>query len=144
MKALWPEINILAVTSSGTKASQSMIEAGAFAVIDKAHMELVVPALYQIADRRLIDQSADPVLASQWDQLRDVIAEMDMGAARMLADKKQDLADRLELIVVLKAVLVALRNPKYSKEQANEVAAELVRAILESDDQETASATARG
>lgn len=143
MKARWPEINILALTSSGTKASQSMIEAGAFAVIDKAHMELVVPALYKIADRRTADQTADPVLASQWDQLRDVIAEMDLGAARMLAEKKQDLADRLELLVVLKAVLVALRNPRYSKEQANEVAADLIRAVLESDE-EMVPATTRG
>src|SRR5688572_32476209 len=52
MKQRWPDMHILALTFSGTEAAQSMIEAGAYAAIDKAHMELVIPALYQIADRR--------------------------------------------------------------------------------------------
>lgn len=130
MKARWPEVDILALTSSGTEAARSMIEAGAYAAIDKAHMELVIPALYQIADRRATGQTSEPPIASQWDQLRDVIAEMDAGAARTLADQKQKLEERLELVVVLKAVEVALGNPSYSKEQANEAALNLVRAVL--------------
>lgn len=135
MKQRWPEIHILALTFSGPAAAKEMIEAGAYAAIDKAHMELVVPALYEIADRRMKGETSEAVLASQWDQLREVIAGMDAGAARMLADRKQNLADRLELIVVLKAVLVALRNPRYSVEQANEAASQLVSAVLGPDEQ---------
>src|SRR5687768_6358331 len=48
LKERWPDIHILALTSSGGEATRSMIEAGAYAAIDKAHMELVIPALYQI------------------------------------------------------------------------------------------------
>ena len=134
MKQRWPGIHILALTSSGSEATQSMIEAGAYAAIDKAHMELVIPALYEIADRAS-DQDAESVVASQWEQLRDVIAEMDTGAARLLAEQKRNLADRLELIVVLKAVLVTLRNPRYSVEVANQLAIGLVLAVLESDEE---------
>jgi len=133
MKQRWPDMQILALTFSGAEAARRMIEAGAYAAIDKAHMELVIPALYEIADRRMNS------IASQWDQLRDVIAEMDAGAARALGDQKKDLEQRLELIVVLKAVLVALRNPKYSIEQANEAAIQLVVAVLESDEEEGAA-----
>lgn len=136
MKRRWPEIQVLALTFSGTEATQSMIEAGAYAAIDKAHIELVIPALYQVADRRAAGGTQEPLIESQWDQLRDVIAEMDAGAARMLADRKRNLAERLELIVVLKAVLVALRNPRYSVEQANEAATRLVEAVLEPDKEE--------
>lgn len=139
MKQRWPEIHILALTSSGSEATRSMIEAGAYAAIDKAHMELVVPALYQIADRRVTGPTPEPLIVSQWDQLRAVIAEMDEGAARLLSDQKQNLDERLELIVVLKAVLVALRNPRYSIEQANEAAVQLVLAVLESDEEEGAA-----
>ena len=138
MKQRWPETHILALTSSGPEATQSMIEAGAFAAIDKAHMELVIPALYRIADRAS-DQDAESVVASQWEQLRDVIAEMDIGAARLLAEQKRNLADRLELIVVLKAVLVTLRNPRYSIEVANQLAIGLVLAVLESDEERGAA-----
>ena len=113
MKERWPDIHILALTFSGSEATRDMIEAGAYAAIDKAHMELVIPALYQIADRREADLTAEPLIVSQWDQLRDVIAEMDEGAAQTLAGQKQKLEERLELIVVLKAVRVALRNPRY-------------------------------
>lgn len=140
MKRRWPEIHILALTFSGAEAARSMIEAGAYAAIDKANMELVIPALYQIADRRA-ELTGDPLIASQWDQLRDVIAEMDAGAARTLAERKQDLEGRLELIVVLKAVLAALRNPRYSIEQANEAAIQLVSAVLEPDEEERAEAS---
>lgn len=133
MKARWPEVHILALTSSDAEAARSMVEAGAYAAIDKAHMELVVPALYQIADRRVAGPASEPLIASQWDQLRAVIAEMDAGAAQTLADQKQELEERLELVVVLKAVEVALGNPSYSKEQANEAALNLVRAVLRSD-----------
>ena len=139
MKQRWPEIHILALTSSGSEAARSMMEAGAYAAIDKAHMELVIPALYQIAERRVIGPTPEPLIASEWDALRAVIAEMDEGAARLLGDQKRNLAERLELIVVLKAVLVALRNPRYSIEQANEVATRLVQAVLESDDEEGAA-----
>lgn len=138
LKRRWPEIPILALTSSGSDATRRMIEAGANAAIDKAHMELVVPALYQIADRRRTGPTPDP-LRSEWDQLRAVIAEMDEGAARLLAEQKQELEERLELIVVLKAVLVALRNPRYSIEEANEVATQLVLAVLSSDDDKGAA-----
>jgi len=82
-----------------------MIDAGAYAAIDKAHIELVIPALYQVADRRAKGPT-ESLVGSQWDQLRDVIAEMDEGAARALAGQKQKLEERLELIVVLKAVQV--------------------------------------
>jgi DNA-binding NarL/FixJ family response regulator len=133
MKQRWPDVQILALTSSGPEVIRSMIEAGAYAAIDKAHMELVVPALYEVADRRAADRKPEPPIASQWDELRDVIAEMDAGAARMLAERKRDLAEGLELIAVLKAVLVALRNPRYSPEQANEAAIQLVRTVLGSD-----------
>ena len=139
MKQRWPEIQILAVTSSASEATRSMIEAGAYAAIDKAHMELVVPALYRIVDLRPPGQAEEPPIESQWDQLRDVIAEMDAGAARMLAARKQNLAERLELIVVLRAVVVALRNPKYSTDQANAAAIRLVEAVLEADEGEGAS-----
>ena len=132
MKKLWPGIHILALTASGPDVTHGMIEAGAYAGIDKAHMELVVPALYEIADR-MSGEETEAVLASQWDQLREVIAEMDAGAAKMLADRKRNLSERLELIVVLKAVLVALRNPRYSVEQANAAAVKLVSAVLETD-----------
>ena len=134
MKQRWPEIHILALTSSGSEATRSMIEAGAYAAIDKAHMELVVPALYQIADRAT-DQEAESLITSHWEQLREVIAEMDAGAARLLTEQKRNLADRLELIVVLKALLVTLRNPKYSVEVANQLAIGLVLAVLESDEE---------
>lgn len=139
MKQRWPDIQILALTSSGPEATSSMIEAGAYAAIDKAHMELVIPALYQIADRRVAGPTPEPLIGSQWDQLRAVIAEMEEGAERLLAEQKQNLAERLELIVVLKAVLVALRNPRYSVERANEVAIALVSAVLESDQDEGAA-----
>ena len=139
MKQRWPEIEILALTYSGTEARREMIEAGAYAAIDKAHMELVIPALYQIADRPAPGQTAEPLIASQWDELRDVIAEMDEGAARMLAQQKQKLEERLELIVVLKAVQVALRNPRYSTKRAIEVVSQLVSAVLESDEEEGAA-----
>ncbi len=139
MKQRWPEMDILGLTSAGPEASRSMIEAGAYAAIDKAHMELVIPALYQIADRRATGATPEPFFGSQWDQLREVIAEMEAGAARLLAEQKQNLAERLELIVVLKAVLVALRNPRYSIEQANQAAAQLVLAVLESDEEEGAA-----
>lgn len=135
LKQRWPEMHILALTSSGAEATRSMIDAGAYAAIDKAHMELVIPALYQIADRRAPGATPEPLLRSQWDQLRDVIAEMEEGAARLLAERKQNLAERLELIVVLKAVLVALRNPRYSVEQANEAAFQLVQTVLEADEE---------
>jgi hypothetical protein len=113
-----------------------MIDAGAYAAIDKAHMELVIPALYQIADRRAKGPvgAADPEIVQQWHQLREVIAEMDAGAARTLGEQKKKVSDRLELIVVLKAVLVAIRNPKYTTEQAIEVVTQLVSAVLESDE----------
>lgn len=136
IKKRWPGIHILAVTSSGPEAIRSMIEAGAYAAIDKAHMELVIPALYQIADRREKGQATEALLDSQWNQLRDVIAEMDTGASLALEHQKRNLAQRLELIVVLKAVLVALRNPTYSVEQANEAAANLVEAVLEPRNEE--------
>ena len=45
----------------------------------------------------------------------------------------------MELIVVLKAVLVALRNPKYSKERANEIATQLVLTVLGSDEEQGAA-----
>jgi CheY-like chemotaxis protein len=140
MKARWPDVNILALTSSDAAASQSMIEAGAYAAINKAHMELVIPALYQIADRRAKGKfgANEGVLVSQWDQLREVIAGMDAGAARMLEEQKKQVSERLELIVVLKAVLVALRNPKYTTDQAIEAVTELVSAVLESDQNEAA------
>lgn len=134
MKQRWPDIQILALTSSGSDATRSMIEAGAYAAIDKAHMELVVPALYQIADRRATGSTTEPSMGSEWDQLREVIAEMDEGAARLLAEQRQKLDERLELIVVLKAVLVALRNPRYSMGQANEAAVRLISAVLESNE----------
>jgi len=139
MKQRWPEIHILALTSSGDEASRSMVEAGAYAAIDKAHLELVIPALYEIADRRATGPTPEPRIRSEWDQLRAVIAEMDEGAARLLADQKRNLDERLELIVVLKAVLVALRNPRYSIEEANRVAVQLVSAVLESDEEEGAA-----
>ena len=135
LKQRWPEMHILALTSSGSEATHEMIEAGAYAAIDKAHMELVIPALYRIADRRAAGPTPDP-LSSEWDHLRAVIAEMDEGAARLLADQKQKLDERLELIVVLKAVLVALRNPRYSSEEANDAATQLVSAVLEPDDED--------
>lgn len=135
MKKRWPEIQILALTSSGSSATQEMIEAGAYAAIDKAHLDLVIPALYKIADRAS-EAEAGAHLASQWDQLREVIAEMDAGAARLLTEQKRNLADRLELMVVLKAVLVTLRNPRYSVAAANELAIGLVLAILESNEEE--------
>ena len=138
MKKRWPGIHILALTFSGAEAARRMLEAGAYAAIDKAHMELVVPALYRIADLAS-GASAERLVEAQWDQLREVIAEMDAGAARMLADKKLSLAERLELIVVLKAVLVALRNPRYSPEQAIQVASKLVSAVLESNPEEGAA-----
>lgn len=136
MKTRWPEVHILALTSSGSEASQSMIEAGAYAAIDKAHMELVIPALYQISDQRSKGQvvAAEAEVVSQWEQLREIIAEMDTGAARTLEDQKKKLSERLELIVVLKAVQVALRNPNYTTEQAIEVVTKLVSAVLESDE----------
>jgi CheY-like chemotaxis protein len=139
LKQRWPDIHILALTFSGADAAREMIEAGAYAAIDKAHMELVVPALYEIADRRMNGRTSEALIASQWDQLREVIAGMDAGAARMLADQKQSLAERLELIVVLKAVQVALSNPRYSIEQANDAAMQLVRAVLESEEKEGAA-----
>ena len=139
MKQRWPEIQILALTASGAEVSRSMIEAGAYAAIDKAHMELVIPALYQIADRRAAGPSKAPLDGSDWDRLRDVIAEMEATAERTLADQKQKLAERLELIVVLKAVQVALRNPRYSSEQAIEIASHLVTAVLGSDEEQGAA-----
>lgn len=131
MKQRWPEIHILALTSSGSEATRSMVEAGAYAAIDKAHIELVVPALYQIAERSATGPKPELLIDSEWDQLRAVIAEMDEAAARLLAEQKQKLVERLELIVVLKAVLVALRNPRYSTEKANQVALQLVLAVLD-------------
>jgi len=136
MKQRWPDIHILALTFSGPEVARSMIQAGAYAAIDKAHMELVVPALYEVADRRVRGRVSEALMASQWDQLREVIAGMDAGAARTLAEQKQNLEQRLELIVVLKAVLVALRNPTYSIEQANQAATQLVMAVLEADAEE--------
>lgn len=137
MKSRWPGMHILALTSSGTDATRRMIEAGAYAAIDKAHMELVVPALMQIRDQRESDglggaaDDAETEVASEWEQLREVIAEMDAGAARTLHDHKGKLTERLELLVVLKAISVALRNPKYTTEQANEAASRLVWAVLD-------------
>lgn len=139
MKQRWPGLHILALTASGPEVTRSMIEAGAYAGIDKAHMELVVPALHEIAALRMKGEDAEALIASQWEHLRDVIAEMDAGAAQMLAERKRSLAERLELIVVLKAVLVALRNPRYTGEQANEAAVRLVSAVLKSDSEADAA-----
>ena len=55
MKSRWPHIHVLALTSAAPKDAKKMIDAGAYAAIDKAHMELVIPAMYQIADRRESD-----------------------------------------------------------------------------------------
>lgn len=144
LKSRWPEIHILALTSSDSEESKRMLEAGAYVVIDKAHMELVIPAMYQIADRREsaslaaegISYAAD--LSSQYGQLRKMIASMEQETARQLADQKSKLAERLDRLVVLKAVLVATRNPNYSNDQAREAISELVRAVLESDEHNAA------
>ena len=139
MKQRWPDICILALTFSGEEVRRTMIEAGAYAAIDKAHMELIIPALYQVADRRAKGRTAEPPTGSEWDRLREVIAEMEADADRTLADQKQKLDERLELIVVLRAVQVALRNPRYSTERAIEVVSDLVSAVLESDEDEGAA-----
>lgn len=146
MKSRWPNIHVLALTSAAPDAAKQMIEAGAYAAIDKAHMELVLPAMYQIADRRESDWRSEAGvvisdlsnLSNRYEELRTIIGAMEAETAKQLADQKSKLAERLDLLVVLKAILIAVRNPNYSKAQALEAIRELVCAVLESDEQDVA------
>lgn len=146
MKSRWPHIHVLALTSASPKEAKKMIDAGAYAAIDKAHMELVIPAMYQIADRREGDWRSEAGvvvgdssnLAEHYDQLRTIIASMEAETAKQLAEQRSKLAQRLDLLVVLKAILVATRNPNYSQAEAVEAITELVCAVLESDEQDVA------
>lgn len=146
MKSRWPNIHVLALTSAAPSAVKKMIDAGAYAAIDKAHMELVIPAMYQVADRRdsdwrsesgvIVSDSSN--LATRYDQLRMIISSMEAETAKQLAEQRSKLAERLDLLVVLKAILVATKNPNYSKDEALEAIRELVCAVLESDEQDVA------
>lgn len=146
MKSRWPDLHILALTSAAPEAIKKMIDAGAYAAIDKAHMELVLPAMYQIADRRDSDWRSESGvvvgsssnLATHYEQLRAIIASMEAETAKQLAEQRSKLAERLDLLVVLKAILIATKNPNYSQTQALEAITELVCAVLETDEQDAA------
>ena len=141
MKARWPNVHILGLTAAGAEATQAMLDAGAFATIDKAHMELVIPSAYKLVDeadaerrqkrdrRRAHDPSKTP---SHYEQLRTLIAVMEKEAAEALEEQKRSIDERLELIVVLKAILATSKNPKHSPDDALEEIGSLVRSILES------------
>jgi DNA-binding NarL/FixJ family response regulator len=141
IKERWPDIHILALTSSDMATAQTMLDAGAYAKISKANMEAVMPALYRIADRRSGDRREAPGprtaegdgVMHGYPQLRDIVAALEAEAARSLAEEKKNLAERLELIVAMKAVLVVARNPRYSSDQALETIRSLATEILESE-----------
>ena len=146
MKSRWPNIHVLALTSAEPDAAKKMIDAGAYAAIDKAHMELVIPAMYQVADRRESDWRSEAGvvvsdlsdLSTRYEQLREIIASMETETAKQLAEQRSKLAERLDLLVVLKAILIATKNPNYTKTEALEAITELVCAVLESDEQNVA------
>jgi chemotaxis response regulator CheB len=142
MKARWPVVHILGITAAGREASQAMLDEGAYATIDKSHMELVIPSAYQVADeadgeRRQKEgrkrRAEAPQSPPHYEQLRALIARMEAEAAEALKEQKKNIDERLELIVVLKAILVASRNPNNSPEEALGEIVSLVRAILESE-----------
>ena len=56
IKTHLPDVQILALTSSDEEVARTMVEAGAYAKIDKGHLEAVMPALYEVADRRTGDR----------------------------------------------------------------------------------------
>jgi two-component system chemotaxis response regulator CheY len=148
MKARWPDVHILGLTSAGREASRAMLDAGAFATIDKSHMELVIPSAYQVVDeaererqqaenqRRSAQEPQSS--SSHYEQLRTLIATMEAEAAEALEEQKKNIDERLELIVVLKAILVASSNPNYSPDEALDEIASLVRSILESEEDDGA------
>jgi NarL family two-component system response regulator LiaR len=140
LRAQWPGIHVLAVTSAGGQEAQSMLDAGAYAKINKAHMETVVPALYKISDLRKMEadrlaaaaEGEEPFdLATHFDQLRSAIAAMEDDAAWSIEEQKKNLAERVELVVALRAVRVAARNPRYTPEEALHGIVALASAILE-------------
>ena len=67
-----------------------------------------------------------------------IIATMEAETAKQLAEQKSKLEERLDLLVVLRAILMATKNPNYTKDEALEAITALVRAVLESDEQDVA------
>lgn len=139
MRARWPHVHILGLTAAGSEAAQAMLDAGAYATIDKSHMELVIPSAYQLVDeaeserrRKQGTQEAEGS-PSHYEQLRTLISSMEAEAAEALKEQKKNIDARLELVVVLKAILVASRNPNYSPDEALGEIVTLVRSILESE-----------
>ena len=132
MKKRWPGLHILAVTGSGDEVGNHMIAAGAYAKIDKAHMQSLLPALYQVADRRArpAGQSAAEE-SSALERIRDAIAALETEAATSLAAEKKRLEERLELVVALRAIHVAASNSSYTPERALDAIKEFTGAILE-------------
>lgn len=140
LKERWPDVHILAVTGSGPETGQQMVDAGAYAHIDKAHLQTILPALYQVADRRTkVDRRAAGNSGSpakdltSIDHLRDVLAALEDKAAADLAKDKERLAQRVELCVALRAVLVAASNPNYTPEESVEVIKELTSSVLQTE-----------
>ena len=140
LREKWPDIHILAVTGSGDEVGQKMVDAGAYAHIDKAHLQTILPALYQVADRRTkADRRAGGKGGSlaqdlaSLEHLRDVLAALEDKAAADLAKDKENLAQRVELCVALRAIHIAATNPSYSHEEAVEVIRGITTAVLETD-----------
>lgn len=52
IKALLPDVQILALSASDDATARTMVDAGAYARIDKAQLAVAMPALYEIVDRR--------------------------------------------------------------------------------------------
>ena len=139
LKKRWPDVHVLAVTGSGEEIGQQMIDAGAYAHIDKAHLQTILPALYQVADRRSADRRAGSGSdqrqedLTSFEHLRKVLTALQAKAATDLADEKEQLAKRVELCVALRAIHLAATNPNYTDETALGVIKELTSAVLRTD-----------
>jgi DNA-binding NarL/FixJ family response regulator len=95
MKARWPDVHILGLTAAGTAAAQTMLDAGAYATIDKSHMELVIPSAYQVVDQAARERqqkekrrSRKAPPPSHYEELRALIAKMEAEAEAALEEQE--------------------------------------------------------
>lgn len=125
-----PHVHILGLTAAGDEARQEMIQAGAYAAINKSYMQAVVPALSEAAaliGGKPITSEED---AATFERLRRAIEVLEKEAADALAEQKRVCESRLELAVALRAVLLATENPKYTPDEAVTAIRTLTQGVL--------------
>ena len=125
-----PRIQVLGLTGSGPEARQEMIQAGAYAAINKSYMQALVPALSEALSLIGGDPSGGEVEPGTFERLREVIATLEKEAGEALAEQKRVCESRLELAVALRAVLLASENPKYSPDEALNAIRKLTQGVL--------------